>query len=217
MAIYKVFGVGIAYDFDHMSKPKDGEPITSRRMQARAAKSAVRRLQTITEAAKNAQNRAARISDPYKRNKQRLEIDEWLQNETDFLRRQLVDLIPVDNSGDFTVETSFFTPKKRYKRISQTEMMVIEEEPEEPSPGERRMASVYPNLMKRMKKKDDEDSEVLPSWATDTEEAQQRDGPEGSNTTTNDTSEPRDDEFIDAWKEDQGKGKADDNDRTLLA
>lgn len=50
VAVQQTFGIGLGYQFDHTSDLKDGERPSARRLQARAAKSAIKRAQEIFDA-----------------------------------------------------------------------------------------------------------------------------------------------------------------------
>ncbi|KAL7567080.1 hypothetical protein ACA910_002803 [Epithemia clementina (nom. ined.)] len=47
MAVYKTFGIGLGFRFDHMSELDPSKPVPIRRLHARAAKSSIRRAQKL--------------------------------------------------------------------------------------------------------------------------------------------------------------------------
>lgn len=95
VAVYRTFGVGIGYNYDHEDKLNVGEMPSLRRLQARAAKSAIRRAQEIYDASL-VQEELSAISDPIERNQRAKEARERADAEIRHLAKRLVELIPPD-------------------------------------------------------------------------------------------------------------------------
>jgi hypothetical protein len=95
IAVHQTFGIGLGYNFDHMSELYDGEKPSLRRLQARAAKSAVRRVQDIYNTT-NARVELDRITDPEERELRAQQMQKEAQEEIDFLAKRLTELVPTD-------------------------------------------------------------------------------------------------------------------------
>lgn len=140
VAIQQTFGIGLAYDFDHMRPLDEGEKPTSRRLQARAAKSAVRRAQAIYESATEENQRINSIVDTDERERMRSRNEYRMEKELEYIRKQLTDLIPNDNSEpiDFTI----FTPRKRIRRVAKNHYVIETEK----GPGEEESGQLVARL-----------------------------------------------------------------------
>lgn len=95
VAVYKTLGIGLGFNFDHMS---DSSTIPeTRRLQARAAKSAVRRVQdlygTNSELLKN-------LPDGEEKLKKTAELKAKIEQETELLAKRLTELVPLDLALD---------------------------------------------------------------------------------------------------------------------
>lgn len=90
-------GIGLGFNFDHMSELDESEQPSTRRLQARAAKSAIRRVQELFDA-ESASAELDKISDPSARDKKAAELRQAVEAEIQFLARRLSDLIPTDGS-----------------------------------------------------------------------------------------------------------------------
>ena len=121
MAVYKSLGIGLGFNFDHMSKPKEGEVPSTRRLQARAAKSAIRRAQEIYDP-RVAEEKLAGISDPDERNQKAKELRRNAELEIQFLAKRLSELIPTDLSLDDQRVQQFEV--RSYTRTSTNEYVV---------------------------------------------------------------------------------------------
>jgi hypothetical protein len=97
---------------------QEEEQPTTRRLQARAAKSAVRRVQEIYDANK-ARAELATISDPVQRDRRALELQRLAADEVKQLAERLSELIPTDCSMDRskTTPTQLFDARS-FKRTS---------------------------------------------------------------------------------------------------
>jgi hypothetical protein len=106
IAIHRAFDIGLGFNFDHYSNVEDDVMTTSagessslspssRRLQARAAKSALKRAQEIYSAS-DAQIELDQIQDPVERNAKARELRQQADNEIKFIARRLTELIPTD-------------------------------------------------------------------------------------------------------------------------
>jgi hypothetical protein len=99
VAVHQTFGIGLGFNFDHMSTPEEKGLPTTRRLQARAAKSAIRRAQEIYDAA-SARGALDAIEDPEERKRLALQMRLEADNEIKYLATKLSELIPTDLSLD---------------------------------------------------------------------------------------------------------------------
>jgi hypothetical protein len=90
-----------------MSSLKEGESVTTRRLQARAAKSAVRRAQEIYDAAA-ARNELSGIQDATERSRRAKQLEQETNTEINFLAKRLSELIPTHSSLDDTTKLEEF-------------------------------------------------------------------------------------------------------------
>lgn len=99
VAVHQTFGIGLGFNFDHMSKLKENEYPSTRRLQARAAKSAIRRAQDIYDSV-GAKSKLDEIEDPEERRQQAVQMRQETEDEISFLAERLSQLIPTDLSLD---------------------------------------------------------------------------------------------------------------------
>jgi hypothetical protein len=99
VAVQQTFGIGLGYADGHMDPLSPKEQPSSRRLQARAAKSAIRRVQEIYDAA--LEEDFDSISDVTGHEARKAEIREREHAEIEFLTEQLVELVPQEDEGDF--------------------------------------------------------------------------------------------------------------------
>jgi hypothetical protein len=138
VAVYKGFGVGLGFNFDHQSELKKGKQPSVRRLQARAAKSAVRRHIELTEKEKQIEELNETLDpkdkDDHDRRIQRMK--KKIDDEILYLGNRLIELVPVGR-GDLEefghLNTTKFShksrPEARYRRISSHEYRKLEEDP----------------------------------------------------------------------------------------
>jgi hypothetical protein len=124
VAVYRTFGIGLGFNFDHTSKLGKGEAPSTRRLQARAAKSAVRRAREIFDAAA-ARDEVDRINDPAERERRASQLRMEANEEINTLKRRLTDYIPTDLSLDDQTNTRIqqYAPKD-FVRTSSNEYVV---------------------------------------------------------------------------------------------
>jgi hypothetical protein len=123
VAIQQSFGIGLGYKFDHMSKLKDGERPSARRIQARAAKSAIRRAQKIYDA-QAARDALESIDNVEERELKKAELRRAVEAEIAYLASQLSELIPTDLVLENRERQTKIQQFKRYKKMSSHEMIV---------------------------------------------------------------------------------------------
>jgi hypothetical protein len=99
IAVHQTFGIGLGFKFDHMSKIKESELPSTRRLQARAAKSAIKRALELYDA-QNATAELDKIADPIERSKKAAELRQAVDEEIKLLGQRLTELIPNDLSLD---------------------------------------------------------------------------------------------------------------------
>ena len=124
VAIQQTFGIGLAYSFDHMTPLAEGEEPTSRRLQARTAKSAIRRVQEIYDA-ESATLELAKIRDPRQRDRMKQLMQQRSESEIQYLKATLTKLVPLDDSNPIPVK---IFREKKFKKISPNEFIVVEED-----------------------------------------------------------------------------------------
>jgi hypothetical protein len=124
VAIQQTFGIGLAYSFDHMTPLAEGEEPTSRRLQARTAKSAIRRVQEIYDA-ESAKLELAKIRDPRQRDRMKQLMQQRSESEIQYLKAALTQLVPLDDSNPIPVK---ILREKKFKKISPNEFIVVEED-----------------------------------------------------------------------------------------
>jgi hypothetical protein len=127
--VQQTFGIGLGYQFDHWTELKDGERPSARRLQARAAKSAVKRAQEIYDATA-AQKELDSIKDPKERSRKQASMRRATEAEMAYIASTLSDLIPTDLGLDTKRQTKIqqFAKKRDYKRSSSHEI-IIEDSP----------------------------------------------------------------------------------------
>lgn len=107
VAVQQTFGIGLGFEFDHMSKPKVMDKESTRRLQARAAKTALKRAQYLYDP-KRAKETLDAISDPKLRKKKAEEMTRRTAQEIQDLGTKLSQLIPTDAAPElnqnFTVQ-----------------------------------------------------------------------------------------------------------------
>lgn len=123
VGIQQAFGIGLGYQFDHMSKLKDGERPSARRLQARAAKSAIRRAQQIYDA-QAARDELDSIDNVEERELKKAELRRAMEAEMAYLASQLSELIPTGLLLENKDRQTKIQPFKRYKKMSSHEIIV---------------------------------------------------------------------------------------------
>ena len=102
VAVQQILGIGLSFMDDHTRRLKKGEMPSPRRLQARAAKSAIARVQNLYKE-RNQQTAEVmeKVKDPQKRQKQIDRIRERVDDEVASLAKRLSDLIPTETDpGD---------------------------------------------------------------------------------------------------------------------
>ena len=99
VAVYRTLGIGLGFNFDHMNTMNSTKPPSLRRLQARAAKSAIHRVNHIYNA-ERAANELNQITDPLERQKRASDLQQEAEMEVKKLADRLTDLVPTDLSWD---------------------------------------------------------------------------------------------------------------------
>lgn len=129
IAVYKSLGIGLGFNFDYMSPLPPGVKPSTRRLQARAAKSAVRRVQEIYDPA-IARRELDGISDPIERDRRANELKEQAQREIDDMAARLSNLTPPDmildipsrnRVEDFSLDDASNSPSALLRRLIRSE------------------------------------------------------------------------------------------------
>ena len=153
VGIQQSFGIGLGYKFDHMSKLKDGERPSARRLQARAAKSAIRRAQKIYDA-QEARDVLDPIDNVEERERKKAELRRAMDAEMAYLASQLSELIPTDLVLENKERQTKIQQFKRYKKISSHEM-IVEGDP---------TSSSLESLFGKTNDSDQTDEEFVEAW-----------------------------------------------------
>lgn len=179
IALQQALGIGLGFNFDHMNK--DSEIPLTRRLQARAAKSAIKRVQELYDADK-ASKELDSITDPLQREIRASELRKTVDNEVAFLAERLSNLIPTDLSLPFPSDAKLyqFNNMDMYQRTSDNEFVLS-------TPFER--SPTIENLRKSIRERSFQDvPDYLDPWA-------------------NESSDKTDDEFIKEWLKHSEKPK----------
>lgn len=149
VAIYKAFGIGIGYNFDHMSEISEGEEPSPRRLQARAAKAALRRYNELNDAeqaliAKINNESSSSSKDQDHHQKLLDDTKKEFDHEIDYLSGRLKELIPttstVEEFGLMDAAKFKMKSEPKYRKVSPNEYRKLEEDPlgfdDEPSISE---------------------------------------------------------------------------------
>jgi len=135
-AVYKAFGIGIGYNFDHQSELEEGKEPSVRRLQARAAKSAMRRYNELTDREKQIEklNETLDPKDEVDHDRKIQQMKKKVDDEINFIGSRLFDLVPV-GSGDLEefgqINTTIFQKKTevKFRRISSHMYIRLEDDP----------------------------------------------------------------------------------------
>jgi len=136
VAIYKAFGIGIGYNFDHMSELREGEEPSARRLQARAAKSALRRYNELNDAEQTLIAKIDKLEDPDEKdlyqklsNKSKKAFDE----EIEYIADKLEELIPttskVEEFGLMDAAKFKMKSEPGNQNVSSKEYQELEDDP----------------------------------------------------------------------------------------
>ena len=101
VAIYKAFGIGLGYNFDHVSDLEEGEEPSPRRLQARAAKSALRRYNELNDAEQALIAKIDKLEDPEEKERQQKLLKkskDAFDEEIKHLAGKLTELIPTTSN-----------------------------------------------------------------------------------------------------------------------
>lgn len=140
-----------------MTDLKPGEKPSTRRLQARAAKSAVKRAQEIFDAS-NARKILDNIKDPQERDRVAAEMRRKSDEEIQYLAKKLSELIPTDTSPQGQEETMRFEQfsTNEYERVSPNRYVL------------RRkldVSAALQTLMNEYSTESNEDDEFIEEWS----------------------------------------------------
>lgn len=124
VAVQQALGIGLGFNFDHMRTLEADEKPSIRRLQARAAKSAIRRVQELYDA-DAASKELDNIDDPEERDRRAKALREKTAIEIKYLANRLTDLVPTSYSGEFDDSERIDQFRdRRYKRTSSHEYTI---------------------------------------------------------------------------------------------
>ena len=134
VAIQQTFGIGLGYAAGHMDPlPPDFDP-SPRRLQARAAKSAILRLQDIYDSA--IEMDLDSIKDPERKLAMKAEMRKREEAEKSYLARQMTELIPlVDDGDDDDPASRIFLPKRSIRKMYRAMLQGVSEYEDLIEPG----------------------------------------------------------------------------------
>jgi hypothetical protein len=123
VAVYKTLGIGLGFNFDHMNE--SSEIPETRRLQARAAKSAVRHVQDLYGMSAEV---LSQMPDGEEKTQKTLELKHRIEQETESLAKRLSELIPTDRALRLNnVKLEMYS--REYRKVSPTEMVLVEQGP----------------------------------------------------------------------------------------
>lgn len=128
VALQQTLGIGLGFSFDHDTPLQKGKKPSARKLQARAAKSAIRHMQQLYDA--SAKELGA-ISDPEARKARSLEIGKNIEVERRFLAARMIELVPIsdENSDEFqgrTLIQRFQQKPESYVMVSPHEFRMVD-------------------------------------------------------------------------------------------
>jgi hypothetical protein len=117
VAVYRTLGIGLGFETDHMRKLNETEVPSIRRLQSRAAKSAIKRVNELYRNATTIKSASDQIADPVERQKQATIVQQDIDAEIQSLADRLANLVPNDLSSeepDVPIEQFVLgTPKRK--------------------------------------------------------------------------------------------------------
>jgi len=116
VAVQQTFGIGLGFNYDHDQPLKKGEQPSLRRLQARAAKSAIRRAQQLYDP-QRAKNELDNIVNTEERNARAAEMRKSAEEEMNFLAKRLSELVPPPSEK--SIEFKDRTAVKRFQQRRQ--------------------------------------------------------------------------------------------------
>lgn len=134
VAIQQTFGIGLGFADGHMEPlPTDSDP-SPRRLQARAAKSAILRLQEIYDTAMKIDLDS--ITNYNERERVKIELRRREEAEKLYLARQMTELIPLEDDGDYDDPAAqIVLPKKSIRKMYRALLQGVSEYDESIDPA----------------------------------------------------------------------------------
>lgn len=198
--VNQVLGVGLGYSFDHESDLPAGVEPSTRRLQARAAKSAIQRSQEIYNAT-SVRALLETIEDPAERDQTKARLRQDAEAEIQHLAKRLTELIPTDMNLD-SPTTRYVVPD--FKKKSNNEY--VASEPLDYSPSLERLRAVS-----QMEIDDATTASLLQPVVDEAAPSTSDDLHQGDNLTTK-----KDDEFVEAWEKRHLASNSPEEDDTVL-
>eukprot|EP00536_Pseudo-nitzschia_multiseries_P014635 jgi/Psemu1/215397/e_gw1.743.24.1 len=133
VAVWRAFGIGLGFNFEHMRELKDGEDPSPRRLQARAAKSALRRYNELYKE-EQASIKHNESLGPEERDDAQVEtMKQRFDEEIRYLAGRLTELIPTSSKMEEFgfLDVAKFKMKKEpsFRKLSTNEIQMLEEDP----------------------------------------------------------------------------------------
>ena len=120
IAVQQTLGIGLGFNFDYTKELMPGQKPTIRRLQARAAKSAIRRVQVLYDPEAK-EKMLDGISDPQEREQKLRQLKRDIEEEVQYLARQLSNLVPRGSPDDFPMSEVKIFRHRKYSKISDYE------------------------------------------------------------------------------------------------
>lgn len=122
VALQQRLGIGLGFKFDHNRRLEEHEKPSIRRLQARAAKSAIKRVNELYDP-KTVKDALKDISDRAERNRKAAEIRKQTKDEIEYLAKRLTELVPTSPSNEFEGKQYFqrLTDTSSFRKTSSHE------------------------------------------------------------------------------------------------
>lgn len=132
VAIYRAFNIGLGFQFDYDRPLEPGERPSLRRLQARAAKSAMKRARDLYDA-EQAASELDKTSTPDERRARARELRKQTEDEIKFLAKRLTELVPPRDQDQSEFSGRFLFQKYKEKQnYSKMTNELLEDDPFRP-------------------------------------------------------------------------------------
>lgn len=126
VAVQQTLGVGLGFEINHMRPLQEGEEPSLRRLQARAAKSAIFRAQELQNATRVTEILDS-IEDVTARENKKLELRQAADQEINWMADQLSRLIPTEESpSEFEDDIRFEQYQPKFRKTGPNEYSVVD-------------------------------------------------------------------------------------------